>query len=163
MVHDIQQLKKQYQGHRTDIDQLLEDQNSAHLRLTTLEEAMEKSERRTRERNLKYLVFMKRETERGPQMLKNWSKLSIVSQSSVCGSSRTQSLRTESGRQEDAIDLSLSSSMPLNRFPRQACTMLSNDIETTIQNNQSTGLHNWAKSIKECLHLLTITVFVMSG
>ena len=29
--------------------------------------------------------------------------------------------------------------------------MLRNDVETTIQNNQSTGLHNWAKGIKECL------------
>ena len=41
--------------------------------------------------------------------------------------------------------------MPLNRFPRQAYTMLRNDVETTIQNNQSTGLHNWTKGIKECL------------
>ena len=29
--------------------------------------------------------------------------------------------------------------------------MLRNDAETTIQNNQPTGLHNWAKGIKECL------------
>ena len=29
--------------------------------------------------------------------------------------------------------------------------MLRNDVETTIQNNQSTGLQNWAKGIKECL------------
>ena len=35
--------------------------------------------------------------------------------------------------------------MPLNRFPRQAYTMLRNDVETTIQNNQPTGLHNWTK------------------
>ena len=41
--------------------------------------------------------------------------------------------------------------MPLNRFPRQAYTMSRNDVEITIQNNQSTGLHNWAKGIKECL------------
>ena len=38
--------------------------------------------------------------------------------------------------------------MPLNRFPRQSYTMLRNDVEATLQNNQSTGLHNWAK---ECL------------
>ena len=41
--------------------------------------------------------------------------------------------------------------MPLNRFPRQAYTMLRNDVETAIQNNQPTGLHNWAKGIKKCL------------
>ena len=41
--------------------------------------------------------------------------------------------------------------MPLNRFPRQAYTMLRNDVETTIQNNQSTGLHNWTEGNKECL------------
>ena len=45
MVHDIQQLKKQHQEDQTIIDQLLEVQNSAHLPLTKLEEAMEKSER----------------------------------------------------------------------------------------------------------------------
>ena len=53
MVHDIQQLKKQYQDNRANIDQLLEGQNSTHLCLTKLEEAMEKSERQIRERNLK--------------------------------------------------------------------------------------------------------------
>ena len=41
--------------------------------------------------------------------------------------------------------------MPLYRLPRQAYTMLRNDVETNIQNNQSTALHNWAKGIKECL------------
>ena len=41
--------------------------------------------------------------------------------------------------------------MPLNRCPRQAYTMLKNEVETTIQNNQSTGLQKWAKDIKECL------------
>ena len=41
--------------------------------------------------------------------------------------------------------------VPLNLFPRQAYTILRNDVETTIQNNQSTGLHNWANGIKECL------------
>ena len=41
--------------------------------------------------------------------------------------------------------------MSLNRFPRQAYTMLRIDVETTIQNNESTGLHNWAKGIKKCL------------
>ena len=41
--------------------------------------------------------------------------------------------------------------IPLNRFSRQAYTVLRNDIETTIHNNQSTGLHNWAKGIKGCL------------
>ena len=53
--------------------------------------------------------------------------------------------------------------MPLNRFPRQAYTMLRNDVETTIytmlrndvettiENNQSTGLHNCAKGIEKCL------------
>ena len=53
MIHEIQQLKKQHQEDRTSIDQLLEVQNSAHLRLMKIEEAMEKSERRTRERNFK--------------------------------------------------------------------------------------------------------------
>ena len=57
MVHDIQQLKRQYQEDRTNIDQLLEDQNSAHLHLTKLEEATEKSKTRTRERNLKIFVI----------------------------------------------------------------------------------------------------------
>ena len=58
-AHDIQQLKKKHQEDRTSIDQLLEVQNSAHLRLTKLEEAMEKSERRTRERNLKIFGIYK--------------------------------------------------------------------------------------------------------
>ena len=89
MIHEIQQLKQQHQEDRTSIDQLLEVQNSAHLILTKLKEAMEKSERRTRERNLNIFGIMKRETERGQQMLNNWSKLSIASQSSICGSSRT--------------------------------------------------------------------------
>ena len=53
MVHDIQQLKKQYQDDRTNIDHILEDQNSTHLRVTKLGEPIEKSERQIRERNLK--------------------------------------------------------------------------------------------------------------
>ena len=75
MVHDIQQLKKQHQEDRTSIDQMLEVQNSSHLRLMKLEEAMEKSESRTRGKNLKIygIVFMKRETERGQHMMKNWA------------------------------------------------------------------------------------------
>ena len=40
-----------------------------------------------------------------------------------------------------------STNMPLNRFPRQAYTMLRNDVETAIQNSQSNGLYNWAKGI----------------
>ena len=65
----------------------------------------------------------------------------------------------ETGRYPLLIDSTIRSlrywlkitNMPLNRFPRQAYIMLRNDVETTIQNNQSTGLHNWAKDIKECL------------
>ena len=65
----------------------------------------------------------------------------------------------ETGRYPLLIDSTIRSlrywlkitNMPLNRFPRQAYTMLRNDVETTIQNNQSTGLHNWAKGNKECL------------
>ena len=33
----------------------------------------------------------------------------------------------------------------------QAYTVPRNDVETTIQNNQSTAIHNWAKDIEECL------------
>ena len=61
MVHDIQQLKKHYQDDRTNVDQLLEDQNSTHLRLTTLAIAMEKSERQIRERNLQTFGIYKAE------------------------------------------------------------------------------------------------------
>ena len=65
----------------------------------------------------------------------------------------------ETGRYPLLIDSTIRSlryllkitNMPLNRFPRQAYTMLRNDVETTIQNNQPTGLHYWAKGIKECL------------
>ena len=41
--------------------------------------------------------------------------------------------------------------VPLNRFPRPAYTLLRNDVEIDIQNDQSTGLINWAKGMKECL------------
>ena len=65
----------------------------------------------------------------------------------------------ETGRYPLLIDSTIRSlrywlkitNMTLNRFPRQAYTMLRNDVETTIQDNQPTGLHNWANGIKECL------------
>ena len=48
-IHEIQQLKQQHQEDRTSIDQLLEVHNTAHLRLTKIEDAMEKSERQGKE------------------------------------------------------------------------------------------------------------------
>ena len=65
----------------------------------------------------------------------------------------------ETGRYSLLIDSTIRSlrywlkitNMSLNRFARQAYTMLRNDVEKNIQNNQSSGLHNWEKGIKECL------------
>ena len=77
----------------------------------------------------------------------------------VSGKTPNNMIYGETGRYPLLIDSTIRSlrywlkitNMPLNRFPRQAYTMLRNDVETTIQNNQPTGLHNWAKGIKECL------------
>ena len=78
--------------------------------------------------------------------------------SNVSGKFPNNMIYRETGRYPLFIDSTIKSlrhwlkitNLPLNRCPRRAYTMLRNDVETDIQNDQSTGLNNWAKGIKEC-------------
>ena len=77
----------------------------------------------------------------------------------VCEKTPNNMIYGETGRYPLLIDSTIRSlrywlkitNVPLNRFPRQAYTMLRNEVDTTIQNNQSAGPHNWAKGNKEYL------------